>query len=1195
MRQSNFLLHFVRALAALLLLSIFPGVMLAQQNYGKILGTVSDPAGAVISGAKVNVTNTATHVSNEAVTDKDGFYQVLSLPIGNYTVAVEKQGFNKEVTPEKTLLINENLRVDLKMKVGSTAEVINVEGQTAGVETISPTVGQSITGPNIQLAPLNGRNVLDLALLQPGVTETNSGNSGAGTYQIFGAKSDSVTFLLDGGINNNLLSNGVVFNPNPDAVQEFRLVSSNYSAEYGRNNGGIISVVTKSGSNRLHGSAYDYIRNDALNANRFFNKHTSQPSQIAPRDILKRHQFGGTLGGPIELPHFNGKDKLFWFFSYQGQRQNSTSVANNKTAVFTPAQLNGDFSASSAKDRDNVACFLTGLPQPTNPCVDTSKPPKPLPAHPYFQPNPAKAAMGIIDPTRIDPIAQNYIKNNLIPTDPTGSLVPRGPSKDNNDEFTGKFDYVATEKDRFAVTLGKFDRDFLNALGSGLPQYPTLLNQQRRYLSISYTRTFSPTMLNEFRATGNRSVSNQAFRGAKFPDPTQLGIGITPDALTGPTRLNFARMNYVIGFSNQGPTTIVDDDFSYSDNFTWAKGRHTMKFGWQMIPYEDNQLFDFYIDGEYQFNGSAASGGIGSGNDFADFLLGLPDTFIQFPAAPSNIRTKATYLYAQDEWRVLSNLTLSLGLRYEYSSPKLDTQGRTFTSVRAPVRSNVFVNAPEGLFFPGDPHIPRGSNFPDRTNFAPRFGFAWDPFNNGQTSVRGGVGMFYDVLKAEDNFQFNGQAPFFATTNLNFNLPTNPPYTIMSQPFPAAGQANPFPSRPPSSNVDFVKLGFVPFGGSGVYFVDPHLRTPYTYQYNLTVQRELPRRMLAEVGYVGSITHKETALIDDNPFALGTLQRVYNALPGNGITPAPGDSNTLKANKLNGCTPAACVLSFSWLDTFHNVVNGNYNGLEASLTKRSQGDGIFGRSFFTLSYSWEKSMDNSSGFRNTSSRVPYYNHNLFKAVSAYDIAHRFAASGSWELPFDKACANCSNRLTRGWIIYPIFSWRTGFPIDISGGLSRQRGRPGPSGAGDANQVRANFNGASVPTLDPHHDSTFGSNSGVYWFDPTMFNTTGLFATAGLTAGQPDPVNNPAARTYGTLGRNRFFGPGRTNLDFAIGKKTALLGEDRLNLTIRAEMFNVLNHTEFLPPNTNINTSSLFGQITNTFEPRIIQISARIDF
>jgi len=212
------------------------------------------------------------------------------------------------------------------------------------------------------------------------------------------------------------------------------------------------------------------------------------------------------------------------------------------------------------------------------------------------------------------------------------------------------------------------------------------------------------------------------------------------------------------------------------------------------------------------------------------------------------------------------------------------------------------------------------------------------------------------------------------------------------------------------------------------------------------------------------------------------------------------------------------------------------------------------------------------------------------------FSHRFAASGSWELPFDKACSGCSNRLTRGWTIYPIFSWRTGFPLDISAGLSRRRERPGPSGAGDGNQVRANFTGTSVPTLDPHHDSTFKSNSGVYWFDPTMFNITGLFADASVSAirPNPDPVNDPSVRTYGTLGRNRFFGPGRTNLDFAIGKKTALWGENRVNLTIRAEMFNMLNHTEFQPPSTNIN-STLFGQITSTYDPRIIQISGRIEF
>ena len=281
------------------LLAMLSSGLFAQQNYGTILGTVTDPTGAVVPDAKITVTNTATALSREAITDNDGFFQVLSLPIGNYTVAVEKTGFKKYVAQAKTLLINQNLRIDMKLELGSQTEVVSVEGQTAGVETVSSTLGQSITSRPIVDLPLNGRNVLDLALLQPGVTPAdNPGQGGAASantaFSVSGGRNDSTTFLLDGGINNNLLSNGVVYNPNPDSIAEYKILTNSFQAEYGRNGGGVVTVVTKSGTNSYHGSVFEYNRNDAYNANTFFNNR-----QGSPRNVLKRNQYGATSGAPL--------------------------------------------------------------------------------------------------------------------------------------------------------------------------------------------------------------------------------------------------------------------------------------------------------------------------------------------------------------------------------------------------------------------------------------------------------------------------------------------------------------------------------------------------------------------------------------------------------------------------------------------------------------------------------------------------------------------------------------------------------------------------------------------------------------------------------------------------------------------------------------------------------------------------------
>ena len=310
---------------------VIPAMSSAQDATGRIFGTVYDQQGAVIAATQITVTNTATQVVRTAVADNEGLFQVLALPIGSYKVKAEHAGFRTVVSAEQKLSINQALRIDIKMEVGAASQTVDVGAEAAPVETVNPTLGQSITGRTLTNMPLNGRDALDLALLQPGVTESNDDNGGAGNYSIAGGRTDSVTFLLDGGLNNDLLDNSNLLDPNPDAIAEFRLLTSNYTAEYGRNGGGIISEVIKSGTNQIHGSAFDFFRNRELDANDFFNI----PLGI-PRLDLKRNQFGGTLGGPIR------KDKIFFFLAYQGQKQ-IQAVPDIDIPVYTPQELHGKF------------------------------------------------------------------------------------------------------------------------------------------------------------------------------------------------------------------------------------------------------------------------------------------------------------------------------------------------------------------------------------------------------------------------------------------------------------------------------------------------------------------------------------------------------------------------------------------------------------------------------------------------------------------------------------------------------------------------------------------------------------------------------------------------------------------------------------------------------------------------------------
>ena len=881
------------------------------------------------------------------------------------------------------------------------------------------------------------------------------------------------------------------------------------------------------------------------------------------KEILKRNQFGGTLGGPAI------KDKLFWFVSYGGQRQSKTQTTT-ELPVFTPAELTGDFSKSGPGGTPDltVACFLAGsAPLPVGACGyddDAHTIPHVAAAHPFYQSNALLAAQGIIDPTNINPTAKKYIAAGLVPTSPSGGKIAQASSTDINDQVTAKVDYVIGAKDKLMATLGWGRAPVLNpfsfAFGSTPADafgYGSTGDHRRRFANIAWDHTFSPTLLNEARFTAQRVAIAQAIPASKLPTAADLGIGTTPDESTGPPIIGFYR-GLTLGFSPQGPTSEVNNTYALSDTLTWVKGKHTLKFGFLFSPYQNNTHYDFYVNGEFDFYGSTGCIA-GSCNDFADFLFGLPDEYYQFGAAPSNIRSRSYHAFGQDEWHIAKNLVLSLGLRYEYNEPKYDTQGRSF-SIWPGHQSTRFANAPLGLTFPGDAGAPRGANLPDRNNFAPRFGFAWDPWNNGKTSVRGGIGVFYDILKGEDNLQFNGQAPFFGYTDFNFpalagNPTSDPGY--FSQPFAVAGVVNPFPSKPPAANIDFGAAGFLPAGGGGVYFVDRNLRTPYTYQYNLSIQHELAPRLALELSYVGSITRKQTALADANPFILGTNNRIVNTLPG--VAPD----------------------SFSYLLTFGNVVNANYNSLQASLTKQLSTNRTIGTSYFTLAYTWSKSIDNASGFRNVNSEVPAYNHGQFRSVSDYDIPHRLVFSGGWDLPLDHWGG--PKRLVQGWSLYPIFSWRSGFPIDIFSGFPTRRTDPSPSGAGDGVIVRPDLSGTGVPTFDAHNVQTFTPGGtgvaarGNFWFNPEVLNT-----------------NYPAgAFTYGTLPRNFFRGPTRGNLDLSLAKKTAIVGE-RLNIELRADFFNILNHTEFQMP-TLTYADPAFGQVTSTYDPRIIQLAVKLTF
>jgi len=1134
----------LRLLSLLLLFLAYAGAANAQR--AAVSGSVTDQSGASVAGVKITLLNVDQGLKRETTTNENGYFNVPFLQPGHYVITAQKDGFAVSEITDLVLHVGDTRGIDVRLQLSTAPVEVQVSANNQTVETVSAALGQVVTGDVVRNAPLDGRDIRDLALLQAGVTPVDQDYTGPGTFNINGNRADSVGYLLDGGLNNDLIDNRAVYVPNPDTVAEFRILTSNYPAEYGRNAGGVITVATQSGTNKYHGTAFDFLRNDFLNANSYFNIQAG-----LPRNDYKRNQFGGTLGGPLTIPHLiDGKDRYFFFVGYQGERITEDLTEHNIEA-FTPAELGGNFSQAGPNGGPDpgVAAFLQ--------------------ANPFFQSNSALAAQAIIDPAQINTVAQNYINANLIPTSSTGLLSSQQPFTSSRDELTTKFDFDLDTRNKLAFTLGG-DRthqvtpfDYAN-----VPGFPDFSDFHDYFLNASYTHIFSPTLLNEFKATLVRSSNNAENPAVNLPKPADLGIGITPDLPTGPTNLAWDT-GLSLGFSTIGPQRITDNTFTFSDNLTWVHGKHAFKFGGGISAFQNNTFVAFIDNGQFIFIGQ---NGEFSGNSFADFLLGLPLEYTQNSAAPSNIRSKFSYGFAQDEWRLRKNLVLSLGLRYEYSTPKSDTEGRTFSIIPG-LHSQKFPNAPPGMVFPGDPGAPTGVNFPDRNDWAPRVGLAWDPRGNGKTSLRAAFGVFYDILKAEDNLQFNGKPPFFASAGFPFNpLAGNPAAEVnyLTQPFVAAGIPNPFPSRQPPPNLDFAAAGYLPIGSSGsTFIVDPHLRTPYTYQYHLTLQREISESMVFQAGYVGSASRKLTALTDVNPFVLGTFDRALN------LTAAGSP-----------CGAAEAFLCYASINEFRNTSSASYNSMLVSLQKQFSSPGIFQHAYFTLAYTYAHNIDNASGFQNRNVAVPYYDPGLFRASADMDVRNRIVFSGGWELPFDHAWENGPRRLTRGWNVFPIVSWHTGVPLDIFANLPSafNYNSPGPSGAGDAGLVRANVVKA-LQLFDPRTQRTIAGSTGNFWFDPTGFTNTNFPSDS-------EAVTLPEVRTYGSLPRNAFRGPGNYDIDMAFSKSTPI--RENLRMEVRADFFNLLNHAQFSNPDTNI-SSPTFGRLLYTYQPRVIQLALRLSF
>ncbi|HYB96779.1 MAG TPA: TonB-dependent receptor [Vicinamibacterales bacterium] len=941
-------------IAAIFLVAFVPSSF--AQATGQINGIVTDSSGGVLPGVTVEAVSSATGATRSAVSGSDGLYTIPLLAPGTYTVRASLQGFRTSQRDGVRVAVTETARVAFQLEVGQLSETITVRAEATLVETSNATHGIVIDEQKVVDLPLNGRNFTQLGTLIPGVvappgalggqsgdaTPGGFGNA-TGGFNVNGMRNQSNNFLMDGATNNDTFNTGFVLRPPPDAIQEFKILTHAFAAEYGRNAGSVVNVVTKSGSNTLSGAVWEFNRDDALNARNYF------APQTQPKPELKQNQFGASLGGPVV------RNTLFAFGFYEGYRNDSGITQN--VLVLSQAQRNGDFSGG-APIRDP----LTGQPFPGN----------------------------IIPAARISPAAAKLL-NDFVPLpNAAGNRYIVSPTvKDVRDQFGVRLDYQLGSRQSL---LGRYMR---SATNRATPRIIAPVDQRAlatlQDALFSHNFVISSRLINQARVSVNRITANPAVTsglnprdyGINFAHTNPIAAGLPSIVVTG----FFGGGNAALGDPQQPFVNRVNHVWQAANDLTWITGRHSMKVGADVRREAMQIAFINRPNGDLTF-----SGGI-TGNAAADFLLGLP---AQARATTQQaVQDGYGWLfagYAQDEFRINSNLTLNLGVRYELPTPFIDKNDAISGFVTGR-RSQRYPAAPAGLVYPGDPGVPRGIVPTDKNNVAPRFAVAWDPAGDGRTSIRSAFGVFYDALAGQGDFFQSGvlSPPFTPLIELN----TPAPITIADPLAAVAGPPNPFP---PS-------LTIIGWGDD--------FKSPYAYHFNAGVQRQLLARLGAEVSYVGSRGHNLPIFMEVNP-------GVYT----------PGQTTR----------GARLMPAFALVRPTFPVAKSWYDSLQTSL-RMLPTRGLN----FLASYTLGKTTDHVSGLNIGGEARPVLpvvqgdEASIQRALAfekgpaLFDARHRFVVSFGYELPSLERAATIVRQLAGGWQLNGIYQAQTGFPLSVTQG------------------------------------------------------------------------------------------------------------------------------------------------------------------
>jgi hypothetical protein len=1140
----------------------------AQKTTATILGTVTDPSGGAVSGGNVAARNVATGLERTSITDTSGFYRLELLPVGTYTVTVEKLGFKKQVLTGIVLQIDQEARIDAALQIGEVTEQVEVSSAPPLAETTNATIGDVIENRRIVTLPLNGRNFQQLALLTAG---TASGQQG-GTQDFFGTAAGSIGFVVNGGRDdqNNFLVDGInvidhYFNsltltPSIDAIQEFKVLQNSYSAEAGMFGSGQVNVSIKSGSNAFHGSVYEFLRNNALDAKNFFDVPTR------PTPPFHQNQFGFSAGGPII------ENKTFWFLAYEGLRITQSQTV--LSALPTADQRNGLFTGLSACLTDPNPAALGG------PFVCT--------------PGPNSTFQTQIPKARFGPVANAFLNQfftvpNLFPNATGLNNVSVANRMENRDQVVGRIDHRINDKHTLFVHYiwARADQSF--PFGKNIltfdppppPGFPTPVPDRSQNIALGETAVLKGNLLNEFRLgwnyyNGKRLAAHQNVNFAQ----DVLGLPSTPFTdLTSPN-LGYPAF-HLAGISQFGDSDVFNPLFrkdrvlQLSDNVIWTKGHHSLKFGGDVRDVRFDTLSNFFTRGFPDFD--SLVGFPLTGNFVADFLIDRPSAIVRtIGDTTGNFVTHLFAVYGNDEWRVNSRLTVTLGLRYEVFPPIYEKNNRiavydaaSNSIIIAGDKLPASVTDPNGLAVAYNALIARVGQQPvnyvtaasrglgrsvTKTDFgrvAPRVGIAYDLTGHGSTLLRAAYGIFNALRDYSASSDSRNMLPFSQQMVLldlaRLGIPVPPlSYAAMYQGFFV-------PTAPPVGNVP----------GSGI---GPQVNMPigYTEQYTLNLQHQIGKNFVIEGSYVG--VHG----INLNRLTTTNQEHIDPNLPTGGHRDNPQFNFFIQ--EASGTT--------SW-----------YNGAFVRVEKRfNSGLG------FVSSYTYSKSLDTVSSARENGG-APTREQDAFclgceKASSNFDIRNRFVTSYTYDLPFGHGrrwaadASGMKEKIIGGWQAAGILTFQSGQPFTPQ--------YPGGAGAGFR---------FPRPSEDANGNLPSGQRNPAHWFNTSAFYAPASFFT--------DPGVGPTS-VAGNAGRNSLIGPGFQEVDFTVQKDTSLT--ERYKLQSRAEFFNLVNHPNFNLPNRvfvpqagcnlfipagrcrndNVVNPS-FGQITSARLPRVIQFGLKLTF